>query len=213
MSRRCGHCGREGTIEPVGSIVYASETSEVVCPTHINEFTMTGNLQVDRCSVCGGLALSTFGFREDWQDPSENVYKPIYPETKDVADLPERVRQRYEAMLELLYAPDVFAVRAGRLLEAVCADQKVAGRNLDKRLQRLVADKAVPAGLVDQAHLVRHYRNIGSHDDDVEVEEEDVPLIRGFVEALLEFFYWGPAKLARGREALERRRGAAPASE
>lgn len=104
-------------------------------------------------------------------------------------------------------------MRAGRLLEAVCTDQAVAGRNLNERLQRLVSDRAAPAGLIDQTHLVRHYRNIGSHDDDIEVEAEDVPLLRGFVEALLEFFYWGPAKLARGREALESRRSTARASD
>lgn len=66
----------------------------------------------------------------------------------------------------------------------------------------------MPAGLADQADLVRKYRNIGGHDDDIEVDADDVPLIRGFVDALLEFFYWGPAKLARGREALARRRTA-----
>lgn len=111
MPRRCGHCGRDGTIEPVGSIAYETEKSELVSPTRIDEFISTWNLQVDRCSICRGLVLSTFGFREEWQDPSENVYHPFYPEAKDVAVLPERVRQRYEEMLELLFAPDAFAMR------------------------------------------------------------------------------------------------------
>jgi hypothetical protein len=30
-------------------------------------------------------------------------------------------------------------------------------------------------------------------------------LIRDFVDALLEFLYWGPSKLERGRAAFERR--------
>lgn len=208
MARDCRHCGRTGTVEPVRPVVYDETTKELRHHGHVEEFTTTWNLQIDRCSICGGLLLSTFTYLDGWQDPSDVVYRPLYPEIKDVADLPERIRQRYEAMLELLFAPDAFAVRAGRVIEAVCADQGITRGTLDKRLQRLVSDRAAPEGLVEQAHLVRHYRNVGGHDDDIEVEADDVPLIRGFVEALLEFFYWGPANLTRGREALTRRRTA-----
>jgi hypothetical protein len=213
VPRRCGHCGRDGTIEPVGPIAYDRRTRELGQSAHGEEFTTVWALQVERCSVCRGLILSTFTYVDGWQDPADIDYRPLYPETMDVTDLPERVRQRFQATLELLHAPDAFAVRAGRVIEAVCADQGVVRGTLDDRLRLLVSERAVPAALVDQAHLVRRYRNVGGHDDDIEVEAEDVPLLRDFVEALLEFFYWGPAKLARGREALERRRSAARASE
>ncbi len=39
---------------------------------------------------------------------------------------------------------------------------------------------------------------------------DDLPLIRDFVEGLLEFLYWGPAKLQRGTEALIERRAQLP---
>jgi hypothetical protein len=110
-------------------------------------------------------------------------------------------------MLELLHAADAVAVRAGRLLEAVCTDRGIAkrdrGRNVDlyDRIELLVEGAGVPAPLIEQAQLVRQYRNIGGHDDDIEVEEDDVPLIRDFVEALLDYLYWGPEKLAQGSAA------------
>ncbi len=152
--------------------------------------------------------LSTFTYIDGWQDPADIDYRPLYPEAMDATDLPERVRQRYRAMLELTHAPDAFAVRAGRVIEAVCADQGVVRGTLDDRLRLLVSEREVPAALVDQAHLVRRYRNVGGHDDDIEVEAEDVPLLRDFVEALLEFFYWvQPSWHAVGRHS---RAGAAP---
>jgi hypothetical protein len=130
----------------------------------------------------------------------------IFPEPRPVEDLPERVRTRYAKMLELAYEPDAFAMRAGKVLEAICNEQGLATGNLGRRLDRLIADDRLPQGLGDQAHLVREYRNIGSHDDaSLDVEGEDVPLIQDFVESLLDYLYWGPARLQRVKAAIERR--------
>jgi Domain of unknown function (DUF4145) len=114
---------------------------------------------------------------------------------------PERVRDRYEKMLELQHAPDAFAVRAGRSLEAVCADQGVHPKTdknaeLSQRLDQLVKRAEVPKALTDQGHLVRKYRNVGGHNGTWEVQDQDVPLIRASLSPsglpLL-----GPANLAR----------------
>jgi hypothetical protein len=61
--------------------------------------------------------------------------------------------------------------------------------------------------LADQAILVTEYRNIGGHDDDREVQADDVPLIQGFVDSLLEYLYWEPAKYERAAAAFEERKG------
>ena len=114
-------------------------------------------------------------------------------------------------MLELAYEPDAFAMRAGKVLEAICSDQGYVKGNLGPRLDKLIADDRLPQALGDQAHLVREYRNIGSHDDgSLDVETEDVPLIRDFVESLLDYLYWRPAKLQRVKSANERRRVSPP---
>jgi hypothetical protein len=67
----------------------------------------------------------------------------------------------------------------------------------------------VPAPLVSQAHVVYTYRNYGGHVKEFEVEEGDVPLIRWFIDALLDFLYRGPAELARVSGALGDRKAAA----
>jgi hypothetical protein len=143
-------------------------------------------------------------------DPENVETVELYPERRDLDDLPERVSARYTAMLELLHAPDAFAVRAGRLLETVCADQGVERtkehRDLALRLDALVARGDVPKPLADQAHLVREYRNLGGHDAEMEVEDQDVPLIRGFVESLLDFLCWSPANLSRVNTEFKQRK-------
>jgi hypothetical protein len=142
----------------------------------------------------------------------------IYPPRRDPDVLPDHVGARYRAMLELAHAPDAFAVRAGKLLEALCADHGIlrdqgARKNvpLAERLNQLVSGGAVPEALAEQARLVKDYRNLGGHDNEVEVD--DVPLLRGFVESLLDYLYWGPKKLDRGRKALQERLQQAQASD
>lgn len=176
----------------------------------VEEATDQQILHVQRCKVCERPTLATYRYIDGWSDPSDYMdFTYIYPPRRDVGDLPQRVGSRYTAMLELMHAPDVFAVRAGKLLEAVCSDQGLTKRDgdLSERLDKLVKSEKVPKPLTEQAHLVRRFRNVGGHDDDAEVELEDVPLLREFVEALLDYLYWGPLKLERGRKALARRLG------
>jgi hypothetical protein len=168
-------------------------------------------LSIRRCSECSGLTLATYHWIDGWSDPGDPMdWRVIYPPRRDPDALPARVAERYLAMLKLAHTPDAFAVFAGRLLEAVCADRGIPrdqGRRknvpLRDRLDQLVSSGAVPEALAEQARLVKDYRNLGSHDNEVEVHADDVPLLRGFVESLLDYLYWGPQKLDQGRKALE----------
>lgn len=135
---------------------------------------------------------------DGWSDPTERTLERLY--------LAFRL-----SMLELLHIPDAFAVRAGRLLEAVhgagCRRRRPRPEARSTCRQETSNDSARSRG----TSTPREFRNLGGHDADVEVEAADVPIIRGFLEALLEFLYRGPAKLARGREDLGARLGAAGA--
>lgn len=214
MAERCGNCGREGTLEHVDTVQVGERPTTITFGDHVEEVANRRLLSVQRCSVCEEPVLSTFWYVDHWSDPSDYMgFKRLFPPEHVLDDLPDRIRHRYGAMLEMLYAPDAFAVRAGRLLEAICADQGVTRGNLGTRLKQLSGEKhgsILPHALAEQADLVRDFRNLGGHDDDVEVEEDDVPLIRDFIESVLEFLYWGPAKLERGRAALRRRLDASP---
>lgn len=179
---------------------------------YMKELTTEHIAQIGRCTGCDGLTLETYTWVDEMMEPDDVTLNQLYPQERSFTDLPPRVRGRYERMLELQHAPDAFAVRAGRLLETVCADQGVNPKTdknaeLSQRLDQLVKRAGVPKALTDQAHLVRKYRNVGGHDIAWEVEDQDVPLIRRFVESLLDFLYWGPANLARGDRRVQEARG------
>jgi hypothetical protein len=123
-----------------------------------------------------------------------------------VTDLPQRVARRYSEMMQVLFRPEAFAVGAGKVLEAVCTDLDIPTEpDLYDRLEQLATSGKLPEPLAKQAHLIRRYRNIGGHDDDREIAPDDVKVIRGFVDSLLDYLYRGPARYARAAAALEER--------
>jgi uncharacterized protein DUF4145 len=219
MAERCGHCGRENSREHVGQVVLSTDTDTVPFGgKYMREITTERLARISRCAGCDNLTLETYIWVDEMMDPEDVTFHQLYPQERDFGDLPERVRDRYEKMLELQHAPDAFAVRAGRLLEAVCADQGVHPKTdknaeLSQRLDQLVKQAEVPKALTDQGHLVRKYRNVGGHDNAWEVEGQDVPLIRRFVESLLDFLYWGPANLERVTAEFKRREAEAAATQ
>lgn len=180
----CGHCGREGTLETKEPVVLSSRDQVIGSGALRDEITVQRIAQIDRCSACGGLTLSTYTWIDQYFDPDDVDLEILYPEPQRLEDLPAEIRSRYAAMLELRHAPDAFAVRAGRVLEAICAD-KMISEELSQReqLNALVEEAGVPDGLISQAHLVYTYRNYGGHLKELEVEDRDVPLIRGFMPA------------------------------
>jgi Domain of unknown function (DUF4145) len=91
------------------------------------------------------------------------------------------------------------------VLEAVCSERGIANGPLADRLRELAQRGKLPGPLAKQAHLIRRYRNIGGHDDDQEITKDDVTVIRGFVDSLLDYLYWGPAKYKRAVAAFEER--------
>lgn len=204
---RCGHCGSEGTLKQLDDLKLFGQTVKWRSEWGVDEVDRQVRLVVFRCERCHEATIMQYTYLDGFSDPSDfDGFHQVFPEVRDLEDLPHRVRERYLQLLELMYEPDAFAMRAGKLLEAVCSDRDIKSGTLEKRLDKLVAGGDLPQALVDQAHLVRDYRNLGGHDDDLEVEAADAPLIRAFIESLLDYLYAGPARLERGRASLQRRK-------
>jgi hypothetical protein len=211
MSLRCGHCGRENTRETKGSWTLSSRTDLVPFGQEQIEVTTQWIAQVDLCSACNKPTLLTYHWVDEFMDPTDDIRtNELYPEQHDVEALPEGVSRRYAQMLAIRHEADAFAMRAGKTLEAVCADQgfPTGKKNpLARQLKALVERGGYPQSLAEQALIVKEYRNIASHDDaKLDVEEADVPLIVGFVDGMLDFLYRGPARLRELADRLERRR-------
>lgn len=122
----------------------------------------------------------------------------LYPTDKTpLNDLPETIKKRYLAVLKVEnIEPSACAVLIGRTLETICNYEKASGKTLSEKLNNLVQSDRIPKTLAEMAHQLRQIRNLGAHDAEDEVTEEDVPIILDFLEAILEYLYVAPAKIA-----------------
>jgi hypothetical protein len=129
----------------------------------------------------------------------------VFPTLTEAAPLPDVVSKDYEAALLVRHIePNAYAVLVGRLLERICQEQGIAGKEpLARKLQRLAEGGAIPPVLAEMADQLRQIRNLGAHAEAGEVADEDVPVIAEFIEAIVEYLYRAPAKVETVRQRLD----------
>ncbi len=130
-----------------------------------------------------------------------NTDKILYPQDDAIENqlaLPYRVYQAYSAALKVQRADaGAFAIMVGRTLEEICNHEKAPGKVLADKIESLAASKRIPQVLADMATQLRLLRNLAAHpnENDYEIKEEDVPIIREFMDAFLEYLYIAPEKI------------------
>ena len=205
MKMLCGHCGYKTIFELCGEYTdegeeYKEDENSFERYPYLNywyKFTW----QLFKCPNCSKPTL-----RETYNDSNreEQTYEIIYPVVKEgLANLPEQIASSYQAALRVQHIePSAFAVLIGRTLEAVCNYEKATGKDLNDKVNNLFSLNRIPKTLAEMAHQLRQIRNLGAHDKEDEVTEEDVPIMRDFVEAILEYLYVAPAKIEAVRTRL-----------
>ena len=129
----------------------------------------------------------------------------MYPGKTPLTGLPEKVEKRYLSALKVQdIDPSAFAIMIGRTLEAVCNHEQVPGNNLKQKIDNLIQSDRIPKPLSEMADQLRQIGNLGAHDTEDDVTKEDVPIIRDFVDALLEYLYLAPAKIAAVQARLKK---------
>jgi len=93
----------------------------------------------------------------------------------------------------------------GRTLEVICHHEKAKGRVLADKIKDLADSGRIPQILASMAGQLRLIRNLAIHadEDSYEVKEKDVPIIHEFVDAILEYLYIAPAKIAQLQKRID----------
>lgn len=222
---KCGHCGNVGNCKVQASYTYdilveaADEYDQRMwllfqCPACsrpilgecvIVEKEKFGELpEVFKCDIhffdgSAGRAGDPAGpmLFEEFSDNN----KILYPQDKTIEHnwmLPHRVSLAYSAALRVKKAdPGAFAIMVGRALEEICHHEKAKGKVLADKIKSLADSGRLPQVLADMIAQLRLLRNLAAHanEDDYMVKEEDVPIIREFIDAILEYLYIAPTKI------------------
>jgi len=118
--------------------------------------------------------------------------------------VPEKVRSCYaEASAIRNVAPNAFANQIRRTLEALCKDRSAISRTLAQNLKELADRGEIPPKLADMTDVLRMIGNIGSHAGDEDVHAEFVPVIDGFLRAIVEYVYVAPHRVSEFQNRLD----------
>ncbi len=213
---QCGHCGKR-------AIFYerASGTLRGEEPVSAHEFRHWDFQKVVtwRILECASCAKPTFveetvdydldGSRlDDTTVISSAETRVLYPDTtakNTLTNLPTAIEKAYKGALAVQdIEPNLCAVAAGRTLEAACNHENAPGKVLAEKLNYLASSGRIPPTLAQMARQLKQLRNLGAHDAEDNVTEEDVPIILDFLEAILEYLYVAPAKIAAVQKRLDR---------
>ena len=203
MPERCGHCGSSGSLEEVARPVVKRTTAEVDLYGEVETRTYWF---LYRCPRCEKATLEEGWWNDEFGDPADDTSRQLFPAPRDNTSVPRSVLESYwEANRVQGEAPSLYAVGIRRTAEIICRDQGARARTLEGMLDQLADEGILPRPLAEMGHQLRARGYLGAHAGDVEVSVEDVPVIEEFVEAILEYVYRAPEKIAAAQANLDAR--------
>lgn len=127
------------------------------------------------------------------------------------AEVPENIASDYkEACLVFPFSAKASAALSRRCLQNLLIDAaKVTKRDLYDQIQEVLDSKQVPSHLADSIDAIRNIGNFAAHPakskstgEIMPVEPEEAEWNLDVLEALFDFYYVQPAKVAKKRDAL-----------
>ena len=162
------------------------------------------NYQMYICPVCGKVTLNHQYWNNgmthldengnEIDDISEEIIFPVNSISKIY--LPESIRKAYEAALKIKKidaASCLMALR--RTLEITCNDKGANGKNLWNKIEDLSNKGTLPPQLKHASTITKTYGNIGAHEEEVTVSDNELNYIIEFVKYILDYLYVLPQKL------------------
>ncbi len=208
----CPHCGNQTMLvvqAEYHQMRHGWDSSDLPTENH-TEWSILQCETCDEISVYqlsySGMTLDGYPFYDDF------IRKFLYPANRpELPNLPVKIEEAYKAALKVQkIEPNACAVLVGRTLEAACNHEKAPGKRLADKLTYLANAGRIPKTLAEMAHHLKELRNLGAHDAEDSVTEEDVPIILDFLEAILEYLYVAPAKVTAVQARLKKTPKAEP---
>jgi len=200
----CGHCGNKTSLVSRGEYEHKKRVWDIEKEKYV---TRTISWEVFECVTCSKPTLIEDDMVLDSADLPELLNEIVlYPSVDTpLTNLPEKIEKAYAAAIKVKnIEPNACAVLVGRTLEAACNHEEAQGTTLAQKLNHLAQNGRIPNTLAEMARQLKELHNLGAHDAEDEVTEEDVPIILDFLEAILEYLYVAPAKIEAVRARLRR---------
>lgn len=164
------------------------------------------NWVIYSCSSCGGVVLTGASLLHSSFE-SVCVVDEIYPTPKTIHDtVPERARLFLIQAIESIHAPAGAMMLAASSIDAMLKEKGYKDGNLFQRIEKAANDHLITKEMADWAHEIRLDANEQRHADEEAPLPNKADAQRGveFAEALAQFLFVLPARVASGRRNIKK---------
>lgn len=201
----CEHCGYTGPLYSTPNPVKAESHTHYA--DDIGEYDTATFWALFRCPQCNQPTLTRYLVADGMESEDDVHFERLWPRHSEQVPLPSNVAAAYDlAQRGRRVDPAFYAVGVRRTLEAICDHERVPKKGtLAKRLDALAATGRLTTELADLTTSLRHIGNMGAHEGLGDISTDDVPAVADLMEALLEYLYRAPARLAAVRASFAAR--------
>lgn len=201
----CGHCGNKLPLDVLTSYQHSDyDPEDGFIPEHYT-------IQLLRCPTCSQPTLRqvywNIGEHYDGHRELEGDEEILYPKTglSNSIGTPTSVQSALSAALKVrAIEPNACAVLIRRTLEVICNEEKCTKRTLVENLKELGSNGRIPPPLAQMADHLRKLGNIGAHAGEDQISPGDIPFMIEFAQAIIEYLYIAPAKIALAEKRLRK---------
>ena len=196
----CQHCGNRTPHE----LLHAETRTEAFYDSQGEAEYFDAFFYLVKCRTCDGISLYVNSELGEYpQSLADSTL--LYPKEKELnRTVPRTICKDYEEARKVeKISPRAFVVLIRRAFEGVCKDKHAHGANLQAKIQDLAKNKIIPDVLAEMADAIRLLGNIGAHDEDLNLGEQDVEDMNSFFTTLVEYVYVAPQKLAALKKRID----------
>ena len=154
------------------------------------------NWHVYACSTCGGVVIASA------IDGTGIRVAEVFPSTRDIdSAIPERARSYLKQARDSLHAPAGAVMLAASAVDAMLKEKGLKSGSLYHRIDKAAEEHIITSDMAAWAHDVRLDANEQRHSDETAAlpTQPDAARCIEFTNALAEFLFVLPSRVARGR--------------
>lgn len=199
----CSHCGNKTDHK---QLLFHSQKVILGISPYGDKVEADNYILVFECPTCTGITVKSL-FSEEIDDPNDvnmDYVTTLYPSPKKFPeDMPKAIVKIYQESVRVKrISPVSFSLLIRKGLEALCEDQKATGKNLNERLKIIVKKMELPSKFVEMIDSIRLLGNKSAHDLDFSVTNEQADSLDYFFNAIIEYVYVAPNKIAEIQKSL-----------
>ncbi len=204
----CFHCGNTGLLKYIGKTEWKDEDIAKDGAGNIINYTLIEheNWYVFECPVCNKPVIISEYVLDVGETPAE--YKTEYP-TIAVSPLgvPKEIYSAFESAVKTKGIDhSICLLSLRRVLEMICKEKGAVGKDLEKKIDDLIAKKVFPPMIEDACWIIRQMGNEAAHADDIKVYTYDIEQVIGYVATIIDYLYSLPYRVEKMKTKIQERK-------